>query len=59
MYLRREPVRTRIDAILRLRPRRVVLNLGAESPELEPALEDAGIPWEHACTLVLLRTGRF
>ncbi len=47
------------DAILALKPGRVILNPGTESPALEQALTEAGIPWEHACTLVMLRTGQF
>ncbi len=47
------------EAIIALRPGRVILNPGAESPELEARLTAAGIPWQHACTLVLLRTGQF
>jgi len=47
------------EAILALRPGRVILNPGTESPALEQALTEAGIPWQHACTLVLLRTGQF
>jgi hypothetical protein len=47
------------DAILALRPGRVILNPGTESPALEQALTTAGIPWQHACTLVMLRTGQF
>lgn len=42
-----------------LKPSRVVLNPGAENPGLEKALDEAGIPWMHACTLVLLATGRY
>ena len=42
-----------------LSPKRVILNPGAENPELERALDAAGIPWMHACTLVLLATGRY
>ena len=38
---------------------RVILNPGAESDELQRALDAALIRWEHACTLVLLRTGQF
>lgn len=55
------PIRVRglIDAIVRLRPGRVIMNPGAESRELGQALDLAGIPYEHACTLVLLRTGQF
>jgi len=47
------------DKILALRPKRVILNPGAENEELQKALDDADIPWMHACTLVLLSTGRF
>lgn len=47
------------DSILALRPGRVILNPGTESPALEQALDEAGIPWQHACTLVMLRTGQF
>ena len=47
------------ESILTLRPGRVILNPGTESPALEQALTEAGIPWQHACTLVLLRTGQF
>jgi len=47
------------DAIVALKPGRVILNPGTESLELEQALDRAGIPWMHACTLVMLRTGQF
>jgi len=47
------------DEIIRLRPGRVIFNPGTESPELQAALTAAGIPWQEACTLVLLRTGQF
>jgi predicted CoA-binding protein len=67
----REPVDTltlyigpsRIGQLIRpicdLAPGRVILNPGAESKELERALDLAGIPHERACTLVLLRTHQF
>jgi predicted CoA-binding protein len=45
--------------IVRLRPGRVIFNPGTESPELQAALDAAGIPWVEACTLVMLRTGQF
>lgn len=47
------------ESIIALKPGRVILNPGAESAALEQALTEAGIPWEHACTLVMLRTGQF
>lgn len=59
LYIGPERVRQHIDAIVDLRPGRVILNPGAESRELELALANARIPYEHACTLVLLRTNQF
>lgn len=47
------------DGIVRLRPGRVIFNPGTETPELQQALTTAGIPWEEACTLVMLRTGQY
>lgn len=47
------------EEILALKPGRVILNPGTESEGLQQALDRAGIPWQHACTLVLLRTGQF
>jgi len=48
-----------LPGLLRLRPRRVIFNPGAENPVLERELEKAGIKVEEACTLVLLRTGQY
>ena len=48
-----------IDDILRLAPKRVILNPGTESPELAAALDRAGIPHLEASTLVMLQTGQF
>lgn len=45
--------------IVRLHPKRVIFNPGTETPELQAALDAAGIPWEEACTLVMLRTGQY
>lgn len=47
------------EELVASKPERVILNPGAENPELEARLDQAGIPWMHACTLVLLSTGRF
>lgn len=48
-----------IPEIVSLKPGRVILNPGTESEELKTALDEAGIPYLEACTLVLLRTGQF
>ena len=45
--------------ILALAPRRVIFNPGAENPQLETTLRQAGIASEDACTMVLLRTHQF
>jgi predicted CoA-binding protein len=45
--------------IVATRPGRVIFNPGAENPALESRLDAEGIPWLHACTLVLLATDRF
>jgi predicted CoA-binding protein len=48
-----------IPSFLTLHPRRVILNPGAESEELEHVLQERGIEVQRACTLVLLRAGSF
>ena len=47
------------DSIVAMKPGRVIFNPGTEDPALQARLDDAGIRWEEACTLVLLRTGQF
>ncbi len=59
LYVGPERSRALIEAIVALRPRRVILNPGTESMALEQALRDAGIEAIRDCTLVMLREGRF
>jgi hypothetical protein len=47
------------DALLKLSPKRVIFNPGAENSELSERLSKNGIKVENACTLVLLRTGQY
>lgn len=47
------------DAIVQLRPGRVIFNPGTECWQLQQALTQAGISWQENCTLVLLRNGYF
>ena len=42
------------DYILQLKPEKVIFNPGSENNELEILLDQQGIPYEEACTLVLL-----
>lgn len=48
-----------IDEIVRCRPRRVILNPGAENAALTTRCREAGTQVLEACTLILLRTGQF
>ena len=48
-----------IPEIVAMRPRRVIMNPGAEAECLELALDNAGILHLKACTLVLLSTNQF
>lgn len=47
------------EALIAIKPGRVLFNPGAENPELAARLQAAGIATEEACTLVLLATGAF
>ncbi len=47
------------DYILSLKPKRVIFNPGTENPEFYKMLEQNGIEYEVACTLVLLRSMQY
>ncbi|MES2800533.1 MAG: CoA-binding protein [Bacteroidota bacterium] len=47
------------QAIIELKPRRVLFNPGTENRAFVKMLEEVGIETEEACTLVLLSTGVF
>lgn len=47
------------DYVIGLKPKRVLFNPGAENPEFFELLSANGIPYETACTLVLLATNQF
>ncbi len=59
IYLRPELTAEMGEAIVRLKPKRVIFNPGTESSGLVEQLEEAGIAWRNSCTLVLLRSGQF
>ena len=59
LYVGPERSRGMIDDIIHLNPRRVILNPGTESPDLEQRLHQRHIPLVHGCTLVMLRTAQF
>jgi len=47
------------EALVALKPRRVIFNPGSESSALEDRLREVGVAVERACTLVLLQTGQY
>jgi len=47
------------DAIIQLKPERVIFNPGSESGSLEQRLIAENIEVVHGCTLVMLKTGTF
>ena len=48
-----------IDEIIAAKPRRIIMNPGAENFALADKAEEAGIEVVEGCTLVMLRTGQF
>ena len=48
-----------IDEIIKAKPRRIIMNPGAENFALSEKAEGAGIEVVEGCTLVMLRTGQF
>jgi len=59
LYVGPQLLEPQTEAIIALRPLRVVFNPGTESPAVQERLDDAGIDWLEACTLVMLRSGQF
>jgi predicted CoA-binding protein len=59
MYVNADSSDKELDRILRLKPRRIIFNPGAENVALAKKAEAAGIEVVEACTLVMLRTGQF
>ncbi len=47
------------EALLALKPRRVIFNPGAENAPLKAALEQTGVETVEGCTLVMLNLGSF
>jgi uncharacterized protein len=59
MYLSEKNQTTYEDFLLKLKPKRVIFNPGAENLILEKKLNAAGIETLEACTLVLLTTNQY
>lgn len=59
LYVGPDRMTPMIEDIVAMKPERVIFNPGSESTPLQQALDEAGIEWFSACTLVMLRTGVF
>jgi uncharacterized protein len=59
VYVSPTVLEAELDALIKLKPRRVILNPGAESELAIARLRAAGIEPLGACTLVMLGTGAF
>jgi predicted CoA-binding protein len=59
MYLGAARSNPLIAEIIEAKPRRIIMNPGAENAELAEKAEDAGIEVVEDCTLVMLQTGQF
>jgi hypothetical protein len=59
LYLRESHSTPLISEILGAKPRRIIMNPGAENETLAEKARGAGIEVLEACTLVMLRTGQF
>lgn len=59
LYVNPSKIESQLDAILDLKPERVIFNPGTESSIAETRLKENGIPALEACTLVMLKTGVF
>lgn len=59
LYLGQARSHPLIEEILEVKPRRIIMNPGAENYALAEKAEEAGIEVIEGCTLVMLRTGQF
>ncbi|MEP6602900.1 MAG: CoA-binding protein [Spartobacteria bacterium] len=59
LYLGKARSDALIGDIVGAKPRRIIMNPGAENAELADAAEKAGIDVVEGCTLVMLRSGTF
>ncbi len=59
MYLGKQRSDPLMDEIIAAKPKRIIMNPGAENDELARKAEAAGIEPVYDCTLVMLQTGSF
>jgi hypothetical protein len=59
LYLNPTNQQSYYSYIIALKPRRVLFNPGTENAVFQLLLNENGIEWEEACTLVLLSTNQY
>lgn len=59
MYINPERQKAYYQYLISLKPDRVIFNPGTENPDFYPLLEQANIPYEESCSLVLLTTNQY
>lgn len=59
VYVRPQVLKGQADALVRLKPNRVIFNPGTEDEAVEAELKREGIEVVEGCTLVMLRTDQF
>ncbi|WP_455170256.1 CoA-binding protein [Aegicerativicinus sediminis] len=59
MYMNAQRQKQFYHYLTGLKPKRIIFNPGAENPEFFRILEEKGIAFESACTLVLLSTDQY
>ncbi len=59
LYLGSARVAPLIDALIAIKPRRIIANPGTENDTLRQRAAAVGIEYTESCTLVLLSTGQF
>ena len=59
LYLSPKRQEEYFDYVIGLKPKRVIFNPGTENPVFYKLLEEHGIGYEVACTLVLLSTNQY
>ncbi len=59
VYVGPKIMETMVDQVIAAKPRRIILNPGAENPQLSAKARSVGIEVAEACTLVLLASEQF
>jgi uncharacterized protein len=59
LYLRKSRSDPLVNEIISAAPRRIIMNPGAENPDLRQRAEAAGIEVVEGCTMVMLRSRLF